>query len=216
MAAMMGGGGGGVTPVLPVLPEGYIECEYISHSRNSYPPYINTGVKPTSEYRIVAKIENAIDNTEKWPAIFGIREANSTPRLECFAYKTYVQALQFTGSSFEASYRSVSSSPHTIDLNKSRLIYDGVEYPSSSTGSWTSNLIFVIGTLNNNGTFAYGYSIPMKFYYFKIYDGDTLVCDFIPAYKVSSQKYGFYDFVSATFFSSARNGYEFSGLQKTT
>lgn len=200
--------------VAPVLPAGYTECNYIENTYSrGVSPYIKTGITPSSEMRIVAKIANAVDNSENYPALFGVRGANSTNRFECFAYKTYVQTFQLSGSSFGTSYRTTSSSPHTIDMSKNRLIYDGVEYPSGTTGSWTSSLVLFIGSLNNNGTAAA--SLPSKFYYFKIYNGETLVRDFIPAYQQSSGKYGLYDLVNNVFYTSARNGYNYSGQIKT-
>lgn len=182
------------------LPSGYKECEYVEVTCNYMQgPYIRTGVMASSELRVVAKIQSGLVTTDTYPAFFGAKGTNSNPRYECFGYKRYVHFFAVTGSSYGSAYRVLSTDPHTIDLNKYRLIYDGVEYPSSTQDSWTSSLELYIMANNDSGGNNGAGSFHSKYYYFYIYDGNTLVRGYIPAYEESSGDYGLYDLVNDTF-----------------
>lgn len=201
------------------LPSGYKECEYIFNNYyGGRAAYISTGVKGSSELRIVTKLANEQDPRKIWPFIFGCRGANNYPNYTCYSYDTYpIHAITVSGSNFKNStWRTQSTSPHTMDLNKYRLIFDGVERPSETSSTWTSNLIFDIFGFNNNGSRGEG-SPKCKIYYFKMYDGNTLVRNYVPAYQESSRKYGLYDLVNNTFSSSSNTseGKELTGLIKT-
>ena len=50
--------------------------------------------------------------------------------------------------------------------------------------------------------------VQQKLYYFKIYEGDTLVKDYVPVYDKISEKYGLYDMVGKEFLTSP-NEYNF-------
>lgn len=182
------------------LPSGYKECEYVEVTCDHMNgPYIRTGILASSELRVVAKIQSGLPTTDIWPMYFGVRSADMSMRYECFGHNNFVFGFVITGSSFGTNYRSTSTDPHTIDMNKYRLIYDGVEYPSSTQGSWTSTLeLYVMAINDTNGDFGSG-SFHSKYYYFQIYDGNTLVRDYIPAYQESTGDYGLYDLVNDTF-----------------
>jgi len=183
------------------LPSGYKECEYVEVTCDytESGPYIRTGVLASSELRVVAKIQIGLVTTDVWPMAFGVRSTDNNQRYECFGHNNYVQSCYIKGSAYGTDYRTTSTAPHTIDMNKYRLIYDGVEYPSSTQESWTSNLDFYIMALNNLDNSDGNGSFHSKYYYFQIYDGNTLVRDYIPAYQESSGDYGLYDLVNDTF-----------------
>lgn len=63
---------------------------------------------------------------------------------------------------------------------------------------------YYIFTLNNMGSPSTIANIKM--YYFKIYDNNTLVRDFIPCYRKSDNVIGLYDKVNNTFYTNAGTG----------
>lgn len=195
------------------LPSGYKECEYVESTYyGQTAPFINTGVKGSSELRIVTKLVSEQDPDKIWPFLFGFKGPNSTPFIYGLAYDTEtIRGIAFTGSSFGTDWRPHTVGPHTIDVNKYRLVFNGVEYPSSTNESWTSNVDFVIfGHNNNNVNYGEG-SARCKYFYFKIYNGENLVRDYIPAYEESTGKYGLYDLVNNTFSSSGNSNRQLAG-----
>lgn len=184
------------------LPDGYQLCDYIQGGKNKY---IKTGVNATSETRIVAKLQNNIMG--EYFGLFGVRNGDSSIRLEAYEMTGAVQAVVMTGCAFGTDYRSSdTSTPHTIDMSKYRLIYDGVTYLNTNEGggsdvSWQSTLQVEIGGLNNNGSYATpgNNNISLKIFYFAIYEGSTLVRQYIPAYETSTGKYGLFELVGGTF-----------------
>jgi hypothetical protein len=107
-----------------------------------------------------------------------------------------------------------------VCVNKSRIIYDGQTYSASVVASnWSKPEITMVvcgfKDVDNNTIISTAKNcILAKYYYFKIYDGDTLVRDYIPAKDNTTGKYGLYDLVNNTFSTSA-GSVEFTG-QVTT
>ena len=72
---------------------------------------------------------------------------------------------------------------------------------TSSTANSTTNMFLL--ALNDVGTA--GYFLSAKLYSCQIYDGDTLVRDFIPI-KTTTNIYGLWDKVNRIFYSNAGTG----------
>jgi hypothetical protein len=204
------------------LPSRYNKCNYIKNTvLNANGPYIDTGVKVSSEMKVEAKFENAVSPASSWGNLFlygGQDWAGGSAAVEhrfsCNSSTSYVQLFQTQGSTYGTAYRTNNSSAHVFSHSKDMIVYDGVEYPASTvTEQWQGNKNLVIGALNNGQDID---SHPeFKLYYFKMYLSGVLVRDFIPAYDTQTQKYGLYDKANMQFYSSARSGKEFTGQQIT-
>lgn len=195
-----------------VLPAGYELCDYIEGTiEGDNGAYIDTGIKASSELRIVAKVYNTTSSVYGY--LWGARDANTTKRFECYYYTDFTQGFFVSGSTFDTSYRTPTALVREVDVNKHRIIYDGNTITSSTTDTWTNPYNLLIGCYNHIG-------VPhacaaARYYYLKIYNGNTLIRDYIPAYKTSAGKYGLYDLVNDTFVSSS-GAAEFSGQKNIT
>jgi len=193
------------------LPSRYKECEYIdSVNYGAYAAYIKTGVLTSSELRIVIKAYGEV--SDGWCFLFGAQPNSQTNMFDCYSYNDKVHSFKVYGSSFGSGYITNVAGIYEIDINKHRLIYNGVTYTSETSDSWQNNLEMPICALNDNGSFNGG--AHAKIYYAKIYDGDDLIRDYVPAYDTVAQKYGLYDFVNGTFTSSANTRTQFTGVIK--
>jgi hypothetical protein len=63
--------------------------------------------------------------------------------------------------------------------------------------------LFMFGR-NQNGTFNKG--VKLKLHYFRIYQNDTLIYDFVPCYRRSDSVAGMYNVVTDTFYTNAGSG----------
>ena len=194
-----------------ILPDRYKECEYIDSAKTgSNAAYIKTGVLTSSELRIVIKAYGEVYNG--WVFLFGARVNNQSDKFDCYSYNDRVHHFEFSGSNFGSGYITNVAGIYEIDVNKHRLIYNGVTYTSQTSGSWQNNLEMPICALNQNGSFDGG--ARAKIYYAKLYNGNDLIRDYVPAYDTVTKKYGLYDFVNSTFSSSANIKTQFTGVIK--
>lgn len=193
------------------LPNRYKECEYIDNvTAGGDGAYIKTGVLTSSELRIVIKAYGEVFNG--WVFLFGARPNNQTNKFDCYSYKDRVHYFEISGSAFGSGYITKAAGIYEIDVNKHRLIYNGVTYTSQTSDSWQNNLEMSICALNDNGSF--GGCAHVKIYYVKIYNGNDLIRDYVPVYDTVAKTYGLYDFVNGTFTSSANTKTQFTGVIK--
>lgn len=68
---------------------------------------------------------------------------------------------------------------------------------TSKTSGVTNNTNIAIGSLNTTNNSG-GYT-KTTWYYFKIYQGETLIRDYKPCLRISDRKYGFFETLSKTF-----------------
>jgi hypothetical protein len=199
------------------LPSGYTECNYIKSAApaNANKTFINTGVNTTSELRLVGKYRYYTASASAWQAFFGMK-FGETNIIRGMTYSDKSLGFNLSGSNYGTAYRVADTNPHEFDLNKERLIFDGAEYPSETSSEWTTEKKLYLFSINNadNGDASEGAIPNAEIYYFKIYDGSTLVRHYIPAYNQSTQKYGMYDLVNGQFCPSSGT-YNFSGQQKS-
>lgn len=154
---------------------------------------IDTGIICNQNTKI--EIQFTRENSEsRW--LYGVRNSNSTASVT--AYLSSSGAWRFGGA-----YRNYSiplNEMCTMVIDKNGTIRNGTSnnYASGSVGTFTANGTLTLGSArNNNGTYGSPQFIG-KIYSFKMYDGSTLVADYVPSIS-SDGEYGFYDNVSKEF-----------------
>ena len=93
-----------------------------------------------------------------------------------------------------------------MSLHGNTLTYNGSDYAFNRQSSDLVNgYVPIFCTLGNYGTYRIEYCYG-RCYYYRLYDGDTLLCDNVPCYRKSDQKPGMYDLVSNTFLINVGTG----------
>ena len=189
------------------LPLGYTLLNYIESSGTQY---IDTGVKVNQDFKIELKgIQLQLD-----VCMFGV-----SSYLNAFSTTSSNVIYNFCGSSGTAtSTTSLISNVHTIAMSKAGgLVIDNTVLVNNFNDATrlkesTYNMALFCRLFNNDGSVQkIGNS---RIYYCKLYNGNTLIRNFIPA-KNSSNVLGMYDTVTNTFFTNAGTGTFIAGYTIT-
>lgn len=174
----------------------------IEYIQSSGTQYINSNFIPKATTRTIMKAEPMSWNT--WSAFFGTR--NDTSPIASQAYIAAVPAAtlyrsDYFGSSLIAETPTIMQITN-IDKNKNICSFNNIMITNtSSTVNSTTNMFLL--ALNDVGTAKY--FLSAKLYSCQIYDGDTLVRDFIPV-KTTTNIYGLWDKVNKVFYKNAGTG----------
>lgn len=196
-----------------ILPSEYQEVEYIENERGSKFSYINTGVIPNSNTGIDL-VYQAMDVTNS-QYILGTRESTINYAMNGSQSRTDWD-IRFNGTPI---YSNVD---RTTDKWQSKITM------TNGTGTWeitnldvgTSKTISIsnktVTTTLPLGLFCYNATTEtttrtfvhndLRVYSCKIYDGETLIRDFIPCYRKSDEVIGMYDLVNNVFYTNVSNG----------
>ena len=174
-----------------LLPSGYTELAYIQSSGTQY---IDSGLKPNQNMRVVVKLSTSETGSY---TMFG---ADLSWTDDGFAL-----GVGFTHYGKETGTISGlnNGSPHEVDFNKNIISVDGstVLTMGASTFSIPYNLVLFA----NNRAGGIQEKATMALYYCRIFDGDTLLRDYIPCINASGAV-GLYDLVGRQFYGNAGTG----------
>lgn len=174
-----------------LLPSGYTELAYIQSSGTQY---IDSGLKPNQNMRVVVKLSTSETGSH---TVFG---ADFSWTDDGFAL-----GVGFTHYGKETGTISGlnNGSPHEVDFNKNIISMDGstVLTMGASTFSVPHNLALFA----NNRAGGIQEKTTMALYYCRIFDGDTLLRDYIPCINASGAV-GLYDLVGRQFYGNAGTG----------
>lgn len=177
------------------LPNGYTPTEFVQTNGSQY---LDTGIVPNTNTRVVMDAELTDVPSFRDAAFFGVE---TTSNINAFSFFWSSPNSLFTAEIFSANLNrqrfSLSGKTRlSIDMSKDYIEVNGdrrsVVSGSLST-SQTLTLFCLNGLLNIKANYA-----TCKFYGCKIYDGTTLVRDYVPA-KNSAGTSGIYDKVNNTF-----------------
>lgn len=195
---------------LNTLPSGYIELEYIQITGSQY---INTEVIPNNNIGFDATFEVLTPLTSSpYYNLFGVRgndvNGGSSETQNFFRIDT-IPVDNNTGTELKFGttvYNSGITGSGKVHIELKNKVYIK---PNGSkiqlTGNITNTYPIYIGCLNK-GNNAYGNKSVMKIYNFKLYNGNTMVRNFIPALRESDKKTGLYDVVNNKFYTDAAGG----------
>lgn len=139
--------------------------------------YIDTGVKPSNSTKVDIKfMYNSLNGF-----VYGSRTSGSGSD----AHEFMINASGLVFPQFDGQYSEVSSSynkigeEYILSNSQSGAYINGNLIKSYNTATFSSKHSMFLFGLNQNGTVEYRKFIG-RLYYCKIYDGDTLVKDFVP------------------------------------
>ena len=183
-----------------MLPEGYTQLEYIHKSGNAY---INTGFVPAWDSGI--EITIAIHQVGDYSAPFGARSSNSGT--DAYSNLLFIAPAEqprsdYYGDSIDFPARIPFGQVLTI-LQRSNVVSVETQTETHQTSTRSSAYPWFLLDVNTAGEPRQ--SGEFDLYSCKIYDGETLVRNYIPCKSLSSEV-GLYDLVEAQFYGNAGSG----------
>lgn len=171
------------------LPSGYTRLEWIQSSGTQY---VNTGVKPNQGTRVMAEFSTTAAST----SLFGAQEGWGTKSFSFGGNTASFGANASTALTLNDGVR------HSVDLKSGGIVVDGnTLFTWDGTFQLNCNM-FVLANNENNSTTYYS---TATLYSCKIYDGGTLIRDFIPC-KNASGTVGLWDAVNSQFYGNSGTG----------
>lgn len=181
----------------------YTMVEYINFTAKQL---INSGVVPTRDTTTQVTFKTSTDGT--W--LFGSRTsygATDTYAMHLYTERNSLWYQIASASTPQQSY-NFSGNKVTVKVDKNYMWVNGTQLNStafSSSGFATSSWPLYFGGINEKGS---GTDRPFagQIYDIKIWQGTTLVRDFVPVVRNSDRVAGFYDKVENKFYTNAGTG----------
>ena len=183
------------------LPAGYTEIKYIQSSGTQY---INTGVVPITTTRVVVDFSLTSAAGGQWNG-WGSTGSKESFFFGADAGGTFMASVSGNWTKSNAGV-AIDTARHTFDLSSAALKFDGQTFvnesasPFSNAASGNTLYLFAMHWGWSPGIGGY---VSMRLYSCQIYDGETLVRDFVPVVKDSDGKAGLYDTVTDSFFGNS-------------
>lgn len=186
---------------MATLPSGYTQTEYLEGYGGEW---INLGYKHktnTTRYVWTMKVSSL---PQTYAAVFGARtEHNSTDAFYVGIHKDGHTYGCIGGNKKDPLGATITmGTKYDCELNATKgFILNGTTYSMPYTTATTSSYdayLFAGNWQNSAAEFFYG-----CIYTFKIYEGNTLVRDYVPCYRNSDNKLGMYETVQGKFYTEA-------------
>ena len=186
------------------LPAGYTEVQYIESSGTQN---LNTGIAPKTTTRVVCDFQyTVVDGSAQcgW---------GSTGSKESFFFGVAGDGTfkASVSGNFTVSPTGVAADTdrHTFDISMSALKLDGTAFANATTSPFSNaasgNTLYLFALHAGWSPNVVNYA-SMRIYSCKIYDGETLVRDFVPVVRASDSKAGLYDLETDAFFGNGGTG----------
>ena len=182
------------------FPPGYQEVEYLQAQGDR--AVIDTGV-PGDNDQLKFAFKFNVDRFIAYRGFFtnyASETANSWRLSESASNGYLFNVNSKTGASTVYTYGSFVDKDTEVILDKSNFVVysDGITYTkaASITAGTTNNTTIYI---NSSRRYARTNDDVIKWYYFKIWDNGKLIRNYVPCYRKSDNKAGFYDTVNYTF-----------------
>lgn len=186
-------------PAFHGLPDGYTELEYIESTGTQY---IDTGITITQNIGVYLDfvLNNAISSSNVG-SFFGGRDSTNSCWI-CSYNRYQTGSFDFGSTKYEAFL--VSGKRMQLELKEQTYTTSEGGNISLPTTSFNTNLSAYLFAVNNRGT-AHEYA-NLRLYSSKLYDGSTVIRNFIPAKRISNSTIGLYDIVNDVFYTNAGTG----------
>lgn len=178
-----------------ILP--YKQLEYIQSTGTQH---IDTEFYPNGNTRVQCKWMNGSSNG----VVFGAYNGNWTTGFGFYAAEVNSQGTYFRHYFSNDNTKLTKTIIMETDMNKGSLVINGTSYFTTDTKSFTLNYPMYIFCGNWTGRLEQPVSTQLC--YFKIWDNDVLVRDFIPVRRKSDNIICLYDKVTQEFFTNAGTG----------
>lgn len=183
----------------------YTQLEYIESTGTQY---IDTGYVPNENTRLNIQFAVNEANTKVDCPLFGTRTSGSRN-----SYTFWCHGVGFSGGNSQIIFNDTVNYVGYFDLNKKYTVsiqngsysINGTQTTFSKVSSGTPTGANLILFALNTGGSVDSRRFAGLLYSFRIYDNNTLVCNFIPSQN-SSGAVGLYDTVTKTFYGNAGTG----------
>lgn len=182
--------------------EEYERLEYLNFTGSQY---INTGIIPTANTRTESSF--VAKSSDKW--LFGSRTSTSATNIYGFHITSNTSVWYQIKTNSSTTQKQVSAyfnKKSSLSTSRSEFTFNGQTFSGLGTDALgASTLPMYVGALNNNGT-ADGRYFVGELYSFKIWDGATLVRNFVPVVRSRDKVVGLYDMVEHKFYTNVGSG----------
>lgn len=190
----------------------YIKLEYLTFNGSQF---INTGFMPKSTSRIQLEVDLE-DMGDKLVTLFGGRTSLTVASFSMWRMSSTIIRWDYGTRQTSITFPTTVGK-FVIDADKNTVTINSTKR-SVTAQTFTSNTPLRISSNYTTGGSQYNdenYNDLRRFsgdlYYFKIYDNDVLVRDFIPAKRKSDGTLGLYDLVTDVFYTNDGFGMFTSG-----
>ena len=191
------------------LPAGYTQLEYIESTGTQY---IDTDTLLNASSKFEFKF---MTDAQRNYAVFGASNGAAYDRGEIalFYYqyregRSVIEAVRpydNTHSEVVVPRPGITAdTAYTVSYDKNELVVNGASQPSNWYTGYVGNRPAYLFASNRGATSWIGGNT--KIYYFKIYNNNELIRNFIPVRRDSDNVLGMYDLVSGAFFTNAGTG----------
>lgn len=175
-----------------MLPSGYTQLEYIQSSGTQY---INTGVAPNNNTRVVFDYEPI---STRDTGLFGSRTSTSSSDRFLVIHANDTNALRTDYRNTNTNTKLNPSGRTVIDKDKNVTTIGSSRFTNTS-GSFSSSCAMGLFCINTGGTF--GQMTSIRLYSCQIYNNDSMLRNFVPC-KSSSGTVGLYDTINDVFYTN--------------
>lgn len=179
------------------IADGIYQLEYIESDGTQY---FNSGITPSSTLGFEIDFMNLKTlATSSYANLIGSRVASKNNDFEITTYSPSSNQGVFRIGNSDNNAHLKTNERQKITYYNGVYTVDGVKYTIANNITSNSYPIYILA-LNGAGTTTY--PLTARLYGLKLYDGDDLVRDFVPAYRMSDGKVGLYDLVADTFYTN--------------
>jgi hypothetical protein len=183
------------------LPSEFQEVEYLESSGTQY---IDTGIVPeiSNDVKPIIKIKCKINAISVQQRIFGVQTVNS----QYFQFFNNINQLgiQLFNTSYYTSFTQDTNIHEYIFDTQNSLAYQDNNSQTLYFGNGESTYNLYLFARNNLGTASQ--LMKGKIFYFKYYNNNNLVRNFVPCYRKADNVAGLYDLVNGVFYTNAGTG----------
>lgn len=181
-------------------PLGYEWCDYIENTSTAY---INTGIRPNGDTVVIADID--VDDEQNY--LYGARDGVS---VACYMVSNTNSRPTFRYNTGQGQGLIIDPliGRHKVETRKNVLLMDDVQILSRTKATFSTNNTLYIYAYNG-GSIVGKYHSKFKLHSFFIDNGED-TRDYRPIKRLSDNKYGLWDKVHQTFYTSP-NGVNFVG-----
>lgn len=173
------------------------DVTFIEYIQTSGTQYINTGVIPSPNSRVICDFQATDKDSENH--IFGSRQTSSI-RVFAFSIRSSGTWRFGYGSGYIGS-KVADTNRHIVDVNKNVCTLDGSVLYTKDYEEFVGAYTIHIGAVKAAGM----YEGRAKIYSCKIYDNETLVRDYVPCINTDGEA-GMWDKVNNQFYGNAGSG----------
>lgn len=184
------------------LPNEYQEVEYIESSGTQY---INTGLRLKQTHSVEMAIQNLTNASAK---IFGSRTSATSNNFSILTglvggtLSLVTDFHNYSNNRLSVDITNNLNDKYTIKVNNSKMSINDTEKAITTYSTFTTPSNAYI--FNASGTYPAGYvNASTKLYYCKIWNGTTLVRDYVPCYRKNDGVIGLYDLANNVFYTNS-------------